>query len=206
METMIRFLLENFTLTLLVLGLVASAIALLRTSRPWTASVVTEAVISYFILFSIALSYLYNFVLHVFFGEMTAHFIGWADSPFQREVGFASLGFAAVGFLAFRGSFDMRVAAVVGPGVLPAGCGRRAHPGDHEDRQPRTRQRGRDSVYRHPASVDQHGLALASTPVFACQRRDIGHLDANASNASRELFCTHRERRPAITSLGAVCR
>jgi Family of unknown function (DUF6790) len=122
METMIRSLLENFTLTLLVLGLVASAIALLRTSRPWTASVVTEAVISYFILFSIALSYLYNFVLHVFFGEMTAHFIGWADSPFQREVGFASLGFAAVGFLAFRGSFDMRVAAVVGPAFFLLGA------------------------------------------------------------------------------------
>ncbi len=122
MENVIRFLLENFTLTLLVLGLVASAISLLRTSRPWTASVVTEAIFSYFILFSIAFSYLYNFVLHVFFGEMTAHFIGWADSPFQREVGFASLGFAAVGFLAFRGSFDMRVAAVVGPAFFLLGA------------------------------------------------------------------------------------
>ena len=33
---------------------------------------------------------------------MAARFIGWADSPFQLEVGFASLGFAAVGLLAFR--------------------------------------------------------------------------------------------------------
>ena len=115
METVIRFLLENFTLTLFVLGLVASAVSLLGKPRPLTFRVFVEALLSYFILCSIALGFLYNFVVHVFFGEMAARFIGWADSPFQREVGFASLGFAVVGLLAFRGSFDMRVAAVVGP-------------------------------------------------------------------------------------------
>jgi hypothetical protein len=31
------------------------------------------------------------------------------------EVGFASLGFAAIGFLAFKGGFDLRLAAIVGP-------------------------------------------------------------------------------------------
>src|SRR5262249_42285703 len=36
-------------------------------------------------------------------------------SIFQLEVGFASLGFALVGLLAFRGSFDLRLAAIVGP-------------------------------------------------------------------------------------------
>lgn len=122
MENPIRFLLENFTLTLFVLGLVASAASLLRKPRPLTSPVLVEAVFSYFILGSIALSYLYNFVAHVFFGETVARFIGWADSPFQREVGFASLGFAVVGFLAFRGSFDMRVAAVVGPACFLLGA------------------------------------------------------------------------------------
>src|SRR5687768_1676476 len=121
MADVIRFLLQNFTLTLLVLGLVASMTALLRRHRPWTAPVIIEALFSYFILFSIALGHLYSFVLHVFFGEMTARFIGWADSPFQAEVGFASLGFAALGFLAFRGSFDMRTAAVVAPACFLLG-------------------------------------------------------------------------------------
>ena len=119
---MIRFLLQNFTLTLLLLGLAASAVSLLRVPRPWTAATIVEALFSYFILFSIALNYLYNFVVHVFFGEMAARFIGWADSPFQTEVGFASLGFAAVGLLAFRGSFDMRTAAVVGPACFLLGA------------------------------------------------------------------------------------
>jgi hypothetical protein len=115
MEDVIRFLLSNFTLTLLVLGFLASGLSLLRMPRPLTARALVEALFSYFILFSIAISYLYNFVAHVFFGDAVARFIGWADSPFQREVGFASLGFAIVGLLAFRGSFDMRTAAVVAP-------------------------------------------------------------------------------------------
>ena len=56
-----------------------------------------------------------QFRLARFFGKLAASFIGWEDSPFQLEVGFASLGFAAVGLLAFRGSFDFRLAAIVGP-------------------------------------------------------------------------------------------
>ena len=77
-----------------------------------------EALFSYFLLFSIGFSLLYNFVLHSFLGQMTAGFIGWANSPFQKEVGFASLGYAVVGFLAFRRSFDLRLAAVTGPALF----------------------------------------------------------------------------------------
>jgi hypothetical protein len=122
MAGLIRFSLQNFTLTLFVIGLLASAASLLRAPRPWTARVVVEALFKYFLLFSIGVSYLYNCVAHVFFGEMAARFIGWPDSPFQREVGFASLGFGVVGLLAFRGSFDMRTAAVVGPACFLLGA------------------------------------------------------------------------------------
>src|SRR5215467_8782387 len=83
MGDVIHFLLSNFTLTLLVLGILVSAVSLLRTPRPLTAPALVEALFSYFILFSIAINYFYNFVEHVFFSEATARFIGWADSPFQ---------------------------------------------------------------------------------------------------------------------------
>ena len=113
-ESLIRFALSNFTLTFLVMGLFASAIAYFAKPAPRTNAQLIEALFSYFLLFSIGIGFLYNFVMHVFFGEMSARFIGWADSPFQTELGFASLGFAAVGFLAFRGDRSMRVAAIVG--------------------------------------------------------------------------------------------
>lgn len=61
--------------------------------------------------------------MHVFFGDMAAAFIGWANSPFQVEVGYASLGFAAVGVLAFRGAWHTRLAAVLGPAPFLRGAG-----------------------------------------------------------------------------------
>jgi hypothetical protein len=115
MATVIGFILSNFTLSFFVLGLIASAIALASAPKPSTKTDVAEALLAYFLLFSIGISFFYNFVMHVFFGEMAARFIGWADSPFQAEVGFASLGFAVVGLLAFRGNRDMRIAAILGP-------------------------------------------------------------------------------------------
>ena len=115
MEQAIRFLLSNFTLTLFVVGLAVSLIALWRLPRPWSRAAVTEAVLSWFLFFSLGVSFLYNFVMHVFFSEMAAAFIGWQTSPFQKEVGFASLGFSVVGFMAFKGSLGVRLAALAGP-------------------------------------------------------------------------------------------
>jgi len=122
MQTFIRFALTNFTLTLLLTGLAVSAIALWCHREPPTREVVIETVLSYFVLFTIGVSYLYNFVMHTVFGEMTARIIGWADSPFQTEVGFASLGFAAIGFLAWRGSYDLRLAAILGTAFFSLGA------------------------------------------------------------------------------------
>lgn len=115
MEQVIRFLFSNFTLTLFVIGIVASLVALSRRPHPWSRATVVEAVLSWFLFFSLGVSFLYNFVMHVFFSEVAAAYIGWQTSPFQKEVGFASLGFSIVGFMAFRGSYGLRLAALVGP-------------------------------------------------------------------------------------------
>jgi len=122
MESAIRFVLSNFTLTFLVVGLVASAIAYLSKPAPRTRSQLVEALFSWFLFFSIGVSYFYNFVMHVFFGDMAAHFIGWANSPFPAEVGFASLGFSIVGFFAYRGDPGLRKAAVIGPSIFLLGA------------------------------------------------------------------------------------
>lgn len=122
MNTLIPFVLENFTLSFLILGLMASGIALMTKPRPRSAAVIIEALLAYFLLFSIGFSFFYNFIMHSFFGETAARFIGWQQSPFQFEVGTASLGYAVVGFLAFRGSLGMRAAAVVGPSMFLLGA------------------------------------------------------------------------------------
>lgn len=118
MSTVIPFILSNFTVTFLVVGLAFSAGALLRAPKPVGAPVIVEALTKWFLFWSVGVSYLYNGVMHTAFGDMAARFIGWANSPFQFEVGTASLGFAAVGFLAVWRSFDMRLAAILGPSIF----------------------------------------------------------------------------------------
>jgi len=115
MTKIITFILSNFTLTFFVLGFLAASIVIFLKRKKRTDKDVPDALLAYFILFNIGFAYLYNFVCHVFFAEQTAKFIGWANSPFQLEVGFASLGFAVVGLAAFRGGAGLRTASILGP-------------------------------------------------------------------------------------------
>ena len=75
----------------------------------------SEAFLSYHLLFAIGINNLINFVFHVFFGDTAAKFIGWENSPFQAEVGFASLGVGIAGVIAFKASLPFRVATLIPP-------------------------------------------------------------------------------------------
>lgn len=121
-RTVITLIVSNYFLTLYLLGFIVAGIVLARKQKPLPRGAVVEALFSNYLLFPIAISYLLNFVFHVFFGEMAARFIGWPDSPFQLEVGFASLGFGLVGLLAWKGSYGLRVGAVVGPAMFMLGA------------------------------------------------------------------------------------
>lgn len=123
MAGLIRAILSNFTVTSLLLGCAVALLAIVRLPRPRTGVTVAEPLLRWYLFFAIGVGMLYNFVLHVFFGASTARFIGWADSPFQTEVGLASLGFAVVGFMAFRGEAPVRLAAIVGPACFLVGAG-----------------------------------------------------------------------------------
>ena len=70
-----------------MIGLIVASVAIARAPRPITGAVVTDRLLAWYVVFSIGVTYLVNFVFHVFFGQMSAAFIGWADSPFQFEVG-----------------------------------------------------------------------------------------------------------------------
>jgi len=118
----IIFALSNFPLTFLVVGLIFSLAGIARAPKPVDRRLVVEKLLAWHVFWAVGVSYLCNFAMHAFFGEMTAAFIGWADSPFQFEVATASLGFAVVGFLAAFRSFDLRLAAIVGPGLFVLGA------------------------------------------------------------------------------------
>ena len=116
-------LLGNSTVTCFVIGLAASGLAITRHPKPVPRGYVYEALLRWFLFFSIGVSFFFNFVMHVFFHEMIAKLIGWDDSPFQIEVGLASLGFAVVGFIAWRRGWEVRLAAIAGPACFLVGAG-----------------------------------------------------------------------------------
>ncbi len=118
----IVFVLSNYALTFFVVGLLFSTVAIAREKRPLDGAVAVEKLLSWHVFWAIGVCFLYNFVMHAFFGRMSAAFIGWADSPFQFEVATASLGFAAIGFIAAFRSFDLRLAAILGSGLFTLGA------------------------------------------------------------------------------------
>jgi hypothetical protein len=118
MASFIRLALENFPLTLLLLGGLIAAASLALTRRERRSERVAATFLRWFLLCSVGLHFFINFVFHCFYGSVAAHFMGWAPSPFQFELGMASLGFALVGFVAAFGGLGLRLAAVLGPAAM----------------------------------------------------------------------------------------
>jgi Family of unknown function (DUF6790) len=116
------FFISNYFLTCLIIGLLAGVISLINKPKPLRINVVAEALFSYYLLFTIGINNLVNFVFHVFFGDMAAKFIGWEQSPFQAEVGFASLGVGIAGVIAFKASLPFRFATLIPPSIFSLGA------------------------------------------------------------------------------------
>ncbi|MGN6198846.1 DUF6790 family protein [Humibacter sp.] len=120
MTAAITLILSNMTVTLFVVGLISAAIISLASRHRHEPGFVSGAFLNQFLLLSVGVAYAYNFLMHSVFGDFTAKIIGWAQSPFQLEVAFASLGFALVGFVAFsrRRSLMVKFVALLGPAVF----------------------------------------------------------------------------------------
>jgi hypothetical protein len=105
----IAYILNNFPAVCLLIAVLATFINYLF-KKPFLPSLLNN-----FLLYVVFIYYFYNFIMHVFLGDMVAHFIGWPQSPFQAEVGYASLGFALVGLYAYFRPYPAKVCAIVGP-------------------------------------------------------------------------------------------
>jgi len=121
-SALLVFFISNYFLTFLIISLLAAGISLINKPKPLRVNVVAEALFSYYLLFAIGINNLVNFVFHVFFGDMAAKFIGWENSPFQAEVGFASLGVGIAGVIAFKASLPFRFATLIPPSGFSLGA------------------------------------------------------------------------------------
>lgn len=121
MAEFIIFTTSNYFVTTFAIGLLVGLVYSLRNRNAPKSSKV-NAYFANYMLWAIGISNLINFVFHVFFGDMAAEFIGWANSPFQAEVGFASLGVGIAGVLAYKASLPFRAAAIIPPVCFSLGA------------------------------------------------------------------------------------
>jgi hypothetical protein len=104
-------------------ALVCAGIAIMRGPRLRTRGFVIDRLLRYLFIFPLGLQGLWAFVGHVFFPAQSAAAIGWADSPFQFEVGMANLGLGLASlYAAFRG-FEARVTAALVAASFLVGAG-----------------------------------------------------------------------------------
>lgn len=72
----------------------------------------------------VGLSLTYSGMMHIFFGSTTAASIGWAQSPFQFEVGLANWSLAALGFIAyFKPKRSFQLGAIIALSIFSIGAG-----------------------------------------------------------------------------------
>ena len=106
-----------------VAALAGACIAVWRGPRPVARAFVIDRLLRYLLVFPLGLLGLWAFVGHVFFPAQSAASIGWADSPFQFEVGVANLGIGLASiYAAFRG-FEARLAASLAGAAFSMGAG-----------------------------------------------------------------------------------
>ena len=98
-----------------VAALACAGVAIWREPRPVLRGFVVDRLLRYLFLFPLGLQGLWAFVGHVFFAEQAAASIGWPNTPFQYEVGFANLGLGLAAIYAACKGFEARLAvAIVG--------------------------------------------------------------------------------------------
>lgn len=78
-------LIGNYFFTLFIIGLVAALQSLLNKPRPLKVNTVAEAFPSCYMLFTIGISNLINFIFHVFFGDMAANLLAGKTARFRRK-------------------------------------------------------------------------------------------------------------------------
>jgi hypothetical protein len=114
----------NYLTSAFVLGLIVAGIQVWRLGRPRTAADVSGIFLNAFLLYSIGIGQILNFVMHSFFGDYAAKTIGWAQSPFQLELAFCSLGLGIAAIIVHGRRADLtgKLAIVVAFAVIGYGA------------------------------------------------------------------------------------
>lgn len=73
---------------------------------------IADRYLAWFLLLTVGIQGIWAGTVHVVFPEVGARFIGWQESLFQTEVGFADLAMGVMGILSFWQGLEFKAAVV----------------------------------------------------------------------------------------------
>lgn len=120
----IAALIGNYMTTCFVIGLVVGVARAFRCHGPDRAAAASGLLLNSFVFWAVGVAQAVNFIMHSVFGGLAAKSIGWAQSPFQLELAFSSLGVAVMAFLLHgrQGQLRGKAAVVIATAVFGYGA------------------------------------------------------------------------------------
>jgi hypothetical protein len=82
--------------------ILGALIHLLVSKKPKTLNRIIELLLVWFLGFGIGVGSIFSGLTQVFSPEMVAQSVGWPNTPFLREVGFANISYGILGLLSIR--------------------------------------------------------------------------------------------------------
>ena len=107
---------ENTSLIALVVALALGIFGFIRRANAKKGHV-WEPLEFWMMFLFVGLVGVYTFAFHCFWPNIAAEGIGWANSPFQWEVGIANAAIGSLGLLAMKASRQFRLAVVVATSI-----------------------------------------------------------------------------------------
>lgn len=121
-ETLIAQFLSNFSVAMVVLGMMLALISIACSRLPQNRELITDRLLAYQLLCAVGFCGIYYGIAHTVFNDTAARFIGWQPSPFQYEVGMANFALGVLGLFAFRINGGFRAATVIATTVILIGA------------------------------------------------------------------------------------
>jgi hypothetical protein len=106
MAQLIQLVLSNIPTIMFVAAILLAL--LLHADRPFS-----RRLLEWMLLLAIVVSYVWGGFFQVFFPDMAASSIGWANSPFQYEIGIADLAIGVVAIISFWRSLEFKTPVVI---------------------------------------------------------------------------------------------
>ena len=112
----ITFFLENTSIIAFGLAILLGTIGYIRRTKNKEIHV-WEPLEFWLLFLFVGLLGVYTFAFHCFWPDFAAKGIGWANSPFQWEVGIANAAFGVLGLLSLKATKPFRLATVIAVSV-----------------------------------------------------------------------------------------